>query len=78
MEGLKFFLIPIVAEPRDNVGCDTVHEDPVPDYCFKIKWHGHVTVIGFVEVALYELFRAAFRLRGTLPDQRVYGSRAPS
>ena len=63
VEGLEFFLIPIVAEPRDDVGSDTIQKDRIPDYCLNIEWHGLVTANGFVEVAPGELFQAAFHLR---------------
>ena len=63
VEDLEFPLIPIVAEPRDDVGPDTIQKDRIPDYCLNIEWHGLVAAIGCVEVALGELFQAAFRLR---------------
>ena len=62
-EGFKFPLIPIVAEPRDDVGPDTIQKDRIPDYCLNIEWHGLVAAIGCVEVAPGELFQAAFHLR---------------
>ena len=63
VEGLEFFPIPIVAEPRDDVGPDTIQKDRIPDYCLNIEWHGLVAAIGCVEVAPGELFRAAVCLR---------------
>ena len=62
-EGLKFLPIPIVAEPRDDVGADTIQKNRIPDYRLNIKWHGLVAAIGCVEVGLGELFQAAFHLR---------------
>ena len=62
-EGFKFSPIPIVAEPRDDVGPDTIQKDRIPDYCLNIEWHGLVAAIGCVEVATDELFQAAFHLR---------------
>ena len=59
-EGFKFPLIPIVAEPRDDVGPDTIQKDRIPDYCLNIEWHGFVRANGWVEVVGAELFRAAF------------------
>ena len=63
MEGLEFFPIPIVEEPRDDVGPDTIQKDRIPDYCLNIEWHGLDAAIGSVEVAPGELFQAAFHLR---------------
>ena len=63
VEGLEFFPIPIVVEPRDDVGPDTIQKDRIPDYCLNIEWHGIVAAIGCVEVAPGELFQAAFHLR---------------
>ena len=63
VEGLEFCPIPIVEEPRDDVGPDTIQKDRIPDYCLNIEWHGLVAANGCVEVAPGELFQAAFRLR---------------
>ena len=63
VEGLEFFPIPIVEEPRDDIGPDTVQKDRIPDCCLNIEWHGIVAAIGCVEVAPGELFLAAFHLR---------------
>ena len=37
VEGLEFFPIPIVAEPRNDVGPDTIQKDRIPDYCLNIE-----------------------------------------
>ena len=57
-EGFKFSPIPIVAEPRDDVGPDTIQKDRIPDCCFEIEGHGFVRANGWVEVVGGELFRA--------------------
>ena len=39
VEGLKFSLIPIGEEPRDDVGPDAVQKNRVPDRCLNIEGH---------------------------------------
>ena len=56
VEGLEFFLIPIVAEPRDDVGSDTIQKDRIPYYCLNVECHGLVTVNGCFELPVGKLF----------------------
>jgi len=39
MDGLEFFPIPIVEEPRDDVGPDTVQKDRIPDRRLNVEGH---------------------------------------
>ena len=73
VEGLEFFPIPIIAEPRDDVGPDTVQKDRIPDYCFKIEGHGFVRANGWVEVVGGELFQAAFCFMPNKRQQNYFG-----
>ncbi len=47
-EGFKFFPIPIVAEPRNDIGPDTIQENSIPNYCLKIKGHGLIKANGWI------------------------------
>ena len=58
-EGFKFFPIPIVAEPRNDIGSDTIQKDRIPDYCLEIKGHGFIRANGWIEFVGGELFQAA-------------------
>ena len=39
VDGLEFFPIPIVEEPRDDVGPDTVQKDRIPDRRLNVEGH---------------------------------------
>jgi hypothetical protein len=47
-EGFKFPPIPIVAEPRNDIGPDTIQENSIPNYCLKIKGHGLIKANGWI------------------------------